>query len=912
MSRKTRKLMWSMPLIAAVAVIGVLALLLTLEPNEASAQDNTKPGRPMNLTATADGPTIIKLDWDAAEGGGGATGYRIDISADGVKWEEFVTNTGNSTTQYLHRGLLSQAMHYYRVFGVNSIDTGLVSATVVGRTEKSDAPDAPENLEAEAKDGNDPATSAADFFIDLTWTAPIDPVGAPVDAYKIEVSDDGRRWRDFAVDEKLESGSTQMYSADVKYGGETRYYRVTAMNTLSPDGEVGSSDASNTGFDTTVNGPVPMNVDELRAGVQPTSLDTWLYWDWNDPKMTPPLGTIPDDFRAVVQTTRVGRVITQAEVDADADDDIDAPVALSALLSTTTIANDATWTNVEEISWSLDYEAAAAQMRAMDLKPAANEVWAFRVLPKNKFGTAAVDDTDTPVVRAVLGSDTAPDNVDLRTVHNDDAENDGRSGLQLTWRSTSNNTDDPAFVTIAEAGADDDLDAHNDYAVQYRIEVSDDGEHWAQLVVVEDDVSELNDTPAGSDTVDFEDNGNVAPVDSPEAAGGDANTEDDFDANAQMFTDRELAAGTTKHYRMFAFVRSNPESDTSPMIMGVPSRERDGDTAGPLLPGTPRDLEARATGRTTIEVTWNYPETTDDGCDQLTGGDNDGDNTREDDGSECGDSVIMHYQVQVSDSSPGPWTDLAEDVCLVLDKDGKATKEMEDPCTYTHKGMMPDTTKHYRVYAVNAAGDGPVSNTDVDTTKLSEFPDVPGGFVGEAYGATAAKLCWLAQSLDPADDPVHAYQITVSGMDDPVMVTANADGVVPTQTAIMGLSPDTEYTFMVRAVNNRGATNESATEMVTTGMAMPEPPSTELTRPTMVSAMGGAGTVTVSWEDGENAVGHLVILLDSEFNVAEVDDSPTGNQTVFSGLSAGTYYGVVVAFKSASDYEYAYDAATAN
>ena len=39
---------------------------------------------------------------------------------------------------------------------------------------------------------------------------------------------------------------------------------------------------------------------------------------------------------------------------------------------------------------------------------------------------------------------------------------------------------------------------------------------------------------------------------------------------------------------------------------------------------------------------------------------------------------------------------------------------------------------------------------------------------------------------------------------------------------------------------------------------------------------------------------------------------PTNNESMFSGLSAGTYYGVVVAFKSASDYEYDYDAATAN
>ena len=292
------------------------------------------------------------------------------------------------------------------------------------------------------------------------------------------------------------------------------------------------------------------------------------------------------------------------------------------------------------------------------------------------------------------------------------------------------------------------------------------------------------------------------------------------------------------------------------MIMGVPSRERDGDTAGPLLPGTPRDLEARATGRTTIEITWEYPEITDDGCDQdATAAD---DNEREDDGSECGDSVIMHYQVQVSDSATGPWTDLAMDVCRTLDDDGKPTKTMEDPCTYTHEGLMPDTTKHYRVYAVNAAGNGPVSNTDVDTTKLSEFPDVPGGLVGEAYGATAVKLCWLAQSLDPADDPVHSYQIVVSGMDDPVMVTANADGVVPTQTTIMGLSPDTEYTFTVRAVNNRGATNESATETVKT------PDATVPDAPTGVTATANSDTqITVNWTapadpDGAPVTGYIV------------------------------------------------------
>ena len=507
MSRKTRKLIWAVPLVATLAIVGALALFMTLAPNDASAQDNTKPGRPMNLTATADGPTIIKLDWDAAEGGGGATGYRIDMSADGIKWEEFVTNAGNSTTQYLHRGLVSQEMHYYRVFGVNSIDTGLVSATVMGRTEKSDAPDAPEDLEATARAASAPIV-AANFFIELEWTAPIDPVGAPVEAYLIDVSDDGIRWREFATDDTIEPGSTQMYAADVKFGGETRYYRAYALNTLHPDGTKGKSDASNTDHDTTVDGAAPANVDALRAGMQPTSLDVWLYWDWGteaEPKTTPPLGTIPDDFRAVVQATLLGTVTAPVAADPDAVPPIEAvdENTLTTLLGTgTTIGDDATWTTVEEISWSLDYESAAAQMRDAGLTPKENEVYAFRVLPKNKFGEAEVT-TDTQTVRAVLRSDFAPDNVDLRSIRKDDAENDGRSGLQLTWRSTSNNTDDPAFVTAAEALDDDTVEAKNDYAVQYRIEVSDDGENWEQLVVTEEDIHAIDavDDP-GTDTVD--------------------------------------------------------------------------------------------------------------------------------------------------------------------------------------------------------------------------------------------------------------------------------------------------------------------------------------------------------------------------------------------------------------------------
>ena len=809
MSRKTRKLIWSVPLIAAVAVIGALALFLTLAPNEAAAQDNARPGNPMDLTATADGPTIIKLDWDAPTTGGGATGYRIDISDDGMKWEEFVHNTGNSTTQYLHRDLLAREAHYYRVFGVNSVDTGYASDTVMGRSAASHAPEAPENLEAEAVDTDDGSaiTVAADedhLVINLSWQAPPDPVGAPVNAYLIEVSDDGERWRDFDTDDDLQDSSTQEYAANVGFGGETRYYRVSAMNTLHPDGTTGQSGPSNTGYDTTIDGPVPEQVMGLLAGVQPTSNDVWLYWN----AMEAPLGTIEDDFRARIEAFMVGAVVEAVTGDDTAEPPIEAVTAVTAAellvaVGGTPISAETVWSAVETISWSVDYEASERELDNAEIEVEAGQVWAFRVIATNKFG----DGVGSAPVRAIMGSELAPRNPRFQTLRSNDDEHDGRSGLQLTWRSTTNNTVNPLQVITAVPGGNeaDDVE-HNDYAVEYRIEVSDDGEVWEQLVVEDEDIDD--DADSVNEVTTAERAGNVQPIDTD-----DVDTARNYDSTEQKFSQRQLAAGSTKHYRIFAFTRSDTTSETSPLIMSVPSNERNGSTDEPLHPGRTRNLEALASGRTTIALTWERPEVNDTGCiveetAELV--------DREDDGSECppmsAETVITGYQIEVSDNGTSGWIDLAVATCK--DDDGA----IESPrCTYTHGGLTPDVTKYYRVFAMNMAGDGPLSNTALDTTHLSEFPDVPGGLTGDPYGATAVKLCWLAQSLDPADDPIHSYKIMVNGMDDPIMVMAATMGdQVPTQHMISGLSPETPYTFEVRAVNMRGESNQAATEMVTT------------------------------------------------------------------------------------------------
>ena len=81
MSRKTRKLMWSVPLIAAVAVVGALAAFGALGLGNVFA--NELPDNPQNLKVTAAsgnaGRATLMLTWEAPASGAPDM-YRIDVS----------------------------------------------------------------------------------------------------------------------------------------------------------------------------------------------------------------------------------------------------------------------------------------------------------------------------------------------------------------------------------------------------------------------------------------------------------------------------------------------------------------------------------------------------------------------------------------------------------------------------------------------------------------------------------------------------------------------------------------------------------------------------------------------------------------------------------------------------------------
>ena len=287
MSRKTRKLIWSVPLVATLAIVGALAIFVALAPNDALAQNVAiAPGQPLNLEAAAYAEGIpeeeIELTWDAPTDGGSSRNYRIDVSENGgYTWVALESDVRG--TRHLDEGLKASQTRDYRVFAVNQHGIGPVSETISASTAESTAPDRPTDLTADVGMDAEPigeASTDAELTITLDWANPTNPPGAPVTGYVVEYSVDGSIWDPVSGVTKS-PGKHAGLDANVTY-----QYRVAAVNS------VGQSGWSSTASADTLRGAVPPELVGLSSAVTPTEPNVWLYWapPEDDPKGDPVIG----------------------------------------------------------------------------------------------------------------------------------------------------------------------------------------------------------------------------------------------------------------------------------------------------------------------------------------------------------------------------------------------------------------------------------------------------------------------------------------------------------------------------------------------------------------------------------------------------------------------------------------------
>ncbi len=679
------------------------------------------PGEPRNLTASADGPTVIKLEWDEPEEDGGTriTGYLIEVSRDGgATWSNLVRNTRNTDTSYSHRGLDAGVTRHYRVSAINFNGEGEPSEVDSAMTEDV-LPDAPRRVTAQAR-----GTSA----IELSWNAPSSSGTAPVTGYRIEVSRTGTGgW--LVLEADTESRATAYTHRDLSPGA-TRHYRVAAITRAgrSP----WSSVAQATTDLTTPGAPTGLRANPSGVGGSDRILLTWSrpatdggspvtgYRIETSPSVSGPwVIHVPSTNSTATSylhtglapgTTRFYRVSAiNAQGQGDYSNAVRGatnaarpgqPQSLRARAAGPTSIvlnweapasdggtritgytvrargpNDGTWITIRPHTGS-----TATTFTHINLQPAT--FYRYQVAAINRVGagqwsfeTAGLTHADIPA---------APTGLTARA--------SGTSRIDLSWNAPRNT----GGATIRG----------------YRIEASDDeGSTW--------NIIRRNTNSASTE-----------------------------------FSDLNLEPATTRHYRVAAvnIAGNGPFSNVARA------------TTDATLPGVPRNLTAEADGTSEIDLAWQAP--TDDGGAQVTG-----------------------YRIQVSDNGGATWQDLVANT--------RSTR-----ATYSHTGLEPATTRHYRVSAINRIGVGRASSVASATTDAT-VPDAPTGLVATAITPTQIDLIWIAPAYD-GGAPITGYRIEASETGAAWTDLQPNTGSAINTFSHTGLLPGSTRFYRVSAINRAG------------------------------------------------------------------------------------------------------------
>ena len=557
MKSKTRKLMWSAPLVAVLAVVGALAIFIALAPNLAQAHD--VPGVPTDLSAMpvpddtatpeVEGRTQIKLTWKAPSGENmDITGYRIDRSKEGHVWMKLEPNSGDpDMLEYTDTvtGSASGMTYFYRVFAVNTSGVGPMSVIEDGTTMPLTKPDPPTKVMA---------TAAGATAIVLKWMPPADDGGKAVTKYRIHIDPPGTTVAFPAlddvdavgIDDNIVVGDICEFSAD---GGYLQYthtkrmanmpyrYQVYAMND-----DMGTSNGSAVRNATT--GPkkqpdAPMDV----LAVQSSSTEVQLYWNW--PK---------SDGGAAITSFRV----EVTEKSGDWPDSTDAALAAETNLAAAGVSKGAFTVDATGNLVARAGEAhEVAHMHGFNTTESTTPTGVGKTLYYRVFTVTGTGQNEMrsrsigSVSVKLVGDADSDDAVDLPPMLTaveagppaaTDDKHGNYSKLALTW--TKNPADNPT---------------------SYRIDYSSDGIKWMELE---------------------KDTRLAKPGEYTDAAG--------------------LKPAMDRHYRIFAKLGGKFRAATkSTPTSGTAGNE--GMTGAPIAPDNVRNIMATAKGADMIEVEWEQP-----------------------------------------------------------------------------------------------------------------------------------------------------------------------------------------------------------------------------------------------------------------------------------------------------------------
>ena len=892
MSSKTRKLIWSVPLVAVFAVVGALAAFGALGLGGVFADE--LPNSPQNLMVkSADGNsgrTNLVLTWEAPASGAPEM-YRIDMSGDGDKWspEAEVSGTTLTYTDDLS-GAVDKAIdasdeapvnvpRYYRVLAMNSHGSGQVSTTESASTKNVGRPGAVDAFGAAARGPE---------MIELTWTVPDDGgseiLGYCIQAWSEQAGDTNATKEAVTVENckdlffssgpgdndptagdddgfiiRATPGSSYMHKG--LRAGQTWNYTAYALN------KYGSSmTASNIRQVKTASANVPPMPGNLliRQVASTSAVEVHLYW------------TVTGDGGQNISAYRVEVTDTPNNWPADGtelpttstgpDRTIDTDLAFEAPATTgkrvAVINVDPAVDNTDPVSHNLEHEVGVPGATDMPSK------LYYRVRVETGSGNSAKMSAYTE------GSISITDATDTNTVYEHGDSNPNAPGLASEPTGVTDDDTVPGEIKLTvtkstEGGTSD-----------YRVDISDDGgDTWTMV------------------------HRSTRPI------------------NETEYQHQDLKPNKTRSFRLFTKNGSN---------FGLASEEVSDTSGHSKAPDRVENLAAVKNGAGEVKVSWSAPKK-DNGAmvdkycvvmNQI------GDNNVEI-GTAAARAISGTVGIFVSGENANCTRYGLPDLYSGKDSITGSNRIIDVDAYLTMiTAKVPQKTRwQFEVYALNGAtevatpdtqnGLATASETVHDKTTAGMTPNMPRDLTAElardtnlsGVGNRGVLLLWNQPAGVPGA-PVNSYKIErmIDDGDYEVLVSSHAAArtyYVDTSEPAM----DEMRTYRITAINIAGAGTEMATVMI------PYPPehtthppaSAALTKPDSVEAMGGSGELTVTWVDGENAVGHLVLLLGSDFALLETETAPTGNSHTFTGLSAGMHTAVVVSYRSASNYEYDHD-----
>ncbi len=848
MSRKTRKLIWSAPLVAVLAVAGALAIFAAQVPHLVYA--DALPGTPTGLTAKADGRNAVDLSWNAPTDGGSVDGYRIDRSTNGHTWDSFQGATMDTLiqgTSYKDTMLKPGTDYIYRVFAVNSHGAGPTSDDAGTTTDAIEAPGVVRNLQA--SDGSYPTK------IVLTWLPPADNGGRAITAYYINIKDSTGAWPTSrfdttddevikvdveadvcAVDGEMPSTETVTYTHKSLLATVDHSYRVYASNGETAD-DSNTQSASDTDSGSTGDPIAPDPVTDLVLLKDPDTNNVYIYWV--EPESNG--GQNISGFRLhVSKTNRHWSRFADATI----------TIAADSLDNTNAVA--------EQIA--VPAAATNAYQHSHVIPADLTGTWYYRIYTETRDADGANDATETPLRSrraegrvnfgailprqpgTITGTGVSHDQIDLEWV-------------VMEWNSADGTAVVPGTTPPANVRR----------PTGYRVDVSEDAIKWTSVL---------------------EDNTNLALPEFSHETG--------------------VEAGDGFMYRVFPIFASRvgPAVHVTTEVTA----------AAATVPGNVGNLQAVESGAGRIMVTWDAP-------------------------TNNGGSAITGYRVEES-SDQTTWT----------------LSETSSSCelSFTDTGLAEETTLYYRVIALNSVNEGATYfDTPANypsnlversaTTTAADLPPKPIGLTVEpakdstiqTHGDRGILVYWNAPD-DPDGAPIENYRVERR-------VKADADSQygewewVQTCLSTAGTllythctdpdEPDVaageERMYKVAAQNAAGI--GAFTDPITTPRPAADhthpPASMELTAPTITSVMVDATTdpgttnIDVAWDNGDNALSHMVLLLDNDADyelakpVASMQDD---GMTTFTDVAPGMYTVVVVSYNASFDFQFVFTTVTVN